>query len=95
MGIKLIPNVGTVPDQLKVKDRLMNMICYWHTNDKSFRHHGHWRHYVPHIDIDRLERECGIRFRRWCLPLADDFHQIADLEVVDEKLYVLFLLKYS
>lgn len=92
MGIKLIPNVGTVPDQLKAKTRLMNLICQWHT-DKTMWHH--WQHYVPHIDLDRLERECGIRFRRLHPPWTNHSYQVADFEVVDERLYAWFLLKYS
>jgi len=92
MGIKLIPNVGTVPDQLKVKDSLMNMICHWHTNGELS---GHWRNVVSKIDLDRLERECGIRFRRLHPPWTNHSYQVADFEVVDEKLYAWFLLKYS
>lgn len=92
MGIKLIPNVGTVLDQLNAKNRLMNLICQWHTNT-TMRHH--WRHYVQQIDLDRLERECGIRFRRWNMSWSDSQYQVADFEVVDEKLYTWFLLKYS
>lgn len=92
MGIKLILNVGTVPDQLKVKDSLMNMICQWHTNT-TMRHH--WRHYIQQIDLDRLERECGIRFILWPTPWTNHSYQVADFEVVDEKLYAWFLLKYS
>lgn len=94
MGIKLIPNVGTVPDQLKVKDSLMNMICQWHTNTTMPTRH-HWRHYIQQIDLDRLARECGIRFRRWHTPWVYDTYQVADFEVVDERLYAWFLLKYS
>lgn len=93
MGRSLIPNVGTVSDQLMAKDRLMTMICNWHTNSAS--PDGHWRRYVSKIDLDRLERECGIRFRRWNLPWSNYSHQVADFEVVDEKIYAWFLLKYA
>ena len=94
MGRSLIPNVGTVSDQLMAKDRLMNMICQWHTNEPCLSS-GHWRYFVSKIDLDRLERECGIRFRRWNLPWANNSYQVADFEVVDEKIYAWFLLKYA
>lgn len=92
MNITLITDVGTVVDQLRAKDRLMNMIYQWHTNGEPS---GHWRNDVPNIDLDRLKRECGIKFRRWKLPWTNNSYQVADFEVVDEKLYAWFLLKYS
>lgn len=92
MGRSLIPNVGTVSDQLMAKDRLMNMICQWHTNGELS---VHWRYFVSKIDLERLERECGIRFRRWNLPWANNSYQVADFEVIDEKIYAWFLLKYA
>jgi hypothetical protein len=94
MGRSLIPNVGTVSDQLMAKDRLMIMICQWHRNGTSFNNR-HWRNDVPDIDLDRLERECGIRFRRWNTPWANNLYQVADFEVIDEKIYAWFLLKYA
>jgi len=75
---KLIPNNITVTEQIKLRDDIISAICKWSGQRQ-----------LEKIDLTKLEIESGIRC--WYLVSAKTF---VDLECVDEKLYMWFMLKW-
>jgi hypothetical protein len=80
MVTKLIPNDVDIYEQFRRRDQFIKMAAEWAGAPVTGG-------YSPKIDLDQLEKDSGVR----CIYVGDN---LAGFELVDERAWAIFILKW-